>query len=149
MRARTPSDGLRGLTQETRPSRLRRRPVAFCCGKRANSFTAYEFWQPRLLLVLAAKARDGFRGDVDRAREWHRRVGFADFFCEYAEVHVAQAGAAVLFGQRCAQPAELGHALPEFAVETAAGIEQLTCAGYRAFVVKEAARLLTQQLLLF
>ena len=103
--------------------------------------------KPFLLLRLAAREQDRFGGEIDRRRKRHRRQRAAHFLGDHAEFEMARAGAAKFLGDRDAEKAHLGKALPQFAVIGRLAVEHGAHRLGRAFFGEKFSRLVAQLLL--
>ena len=115
-------------------------------GQRADRLAATPARQPRLLLRLAAAGDDGLGGEVDRGRERHRRQRAAELLGQHAESEMAEAGAAVLLGDRRAGPAHGGDLLPQRLVVGLRPLQDLAHRRRRTALAQEFPRLLPQRL---
>ena len=127
--------------------RRRRIALAFEQRQRADRFARGDLRQPFLLLRLAAGEQDRFGGEIDRRRERHRRQRAAHFLGDHAEFEMARAGAAECFGDRDAEKAHLGEALPQFLVVRRLAVEHRAHRLRRAFLGEKFPRLVAHLLL--
>ena len=112
---------------------------AFGEGEGGDLFPGGEGGEPARLLVGAGVKTDRFGAEADRGGPGERGEGAADFLAEDAQRQMAETGAAVLFGQGCADPAHAGDVGPEGAVEAGAGFEGPADGGGGTAVGQEAA----------
>ena len=127
--------------------RGRRIALAFEQRQRADRTARRDQGQPFLLLRIAAGEQDRFGGEIDGRRKRHRRQRAAHFFRDHAEFEMAGARAAEFFGDRDAEKAHLGKALPQFLVIGCLAVEHGAHRFRRAFLGEKFPRFVAHLLL--
>ncbi len=112
--------------------------------QRADRLAGGQLRQPGLLLRLAAGGDDGLAGEIDRGGERHRRQRRAQLLGQHAQAQMAEAGAAVLFGDRRADPAHGGDLLPQRLVVGLGPFQNAPHGCRRTALAQEFAGLLAQ-----
>ena len=121
---------------------------AFGGGEAADPFAGRDLGQDKGLLLPRAGQHHRLGDEIDRRGEGDRGGDPAHLLGDGAELHVAQAQAAEFLGDRRAQPALLGHALPQLDVMgDVVVVEHLADRGAGAAGLHELARLVLEELL--
>jgi len=122
--------------------------IAGALGEReaADAAACGDAGQPGAALGFAAVAHQRIGRQAYRGREGHRCQHPADLLGQHAQGLGAHVCATVFLGQRGAEPAHVGHALPQAAIVGVGAIEDAAHRGRRAAIGEKAPRLLAQQL---